>query len=52
MAALIREVHGTESEGFGALSEVERFCGRSFAALADDIRDRDNRSTSGKHEAA
>ena len=38
-AAPIREICGAESEGFGASSEAEGFCGRSFAALADDVRD-------------
>ena len=37
VAAPIREICGAESEGFGASSEVEGFCGRSFAALADDV---------------
>ena len=43
-AALIKEMHGTESEGMGAPGVLGAFCEDSCAALADDVRDGDNGS--------
>ena len=44
VAALIKEMRGTESEGMGAPGVLGAFCKDSCAALADDIRDGDNGS--------
>ena len=45
-AALIKATLGAVAGSFGASSETEEFCGGSFAALADDVNFRNERSSS------
>ena len=36
-AALIKAMLGADAGSFGVSSEMEEFCGGSFASLADDV---------------
>ena len=45
-AVLIKAMLRADAESFGVSSEMEEFCGGSFAALADDINFRNEGSSS------
>ena len=45
-AALIKATLGADAGSFGVSSEMEGFCGGSFATLADDVNFRNEGSSS------